>query len=509
MSLRATYSTSTSLLSATLNSAYFVAQFTPIPALQPALGAVIGIIDICQQIVSNRKEALQLQERCKHLILALNDPSYQAREGSNFARIVEGSTALSATHSHLQEVLRVISSYADLSRWNQVLRHAKLSEDIVRCHQKLDACCTEFQIRCNMQLLQWYNENETSRKEDQVEVLQALKELGEGQTQLREMLSDLSSTNQSQISSLMQIIQDFLAKDSQVYSELERSLHAVQRGSGRLPPAIALEAKEGRRVGSHPVGGNAAFDIWEGVWLKREKVALKTIRSIDVSPDTINRFTRQAEIWKKIWERDQGHYIVPFYGVGYDDGPYPYIVSPWMNNGTVNEYLAKYPRVNRRDIIKGIAEGLRLLHNLQPNAVAHGDIRGANIMINDIGQPMLADFGLSKILEDVTGVPFTQSKGVSESFRWFAPEMCQSPGIISTHTDVFAFAMTIIEIYTGSPPYDHIRMPTEVLIKMPGGERPKRPSGSAFSDNMWKVTTACWAHKLEERPKIDWVLENI
>jgi len=371
-----------------------------------------------------------------------------------------------------------------------------------------------------MQLHQWQNENEASRKEDQAQLLQTLQVLGEGQTELSQMMRDFSA-NQNQITSLMEVIQGLLTKtlsdrsntdvqeDSPDYRGLERSLHAVQKGSGRLPPAVALEAKEGRRIGSHPIGGNAAFDIWEGVWLKREKVALKTIRSIDVSPGTIKRFTRQVEIWKKVWEKDQGWYIVPFYGVGYDDGPYPYIVSPWMNNGTVNEFLAKYPHANRRDIIKGIAEGLSLLHNLEPNPVAHGDIRGGNIMINDSGQPMLADFGLSKILEDVTGVPFTQSKGVSESFRWFAPEMCQSPGIISTHTDVFAFAMTIIEIFTGAPPYDHIRMPTEVLIKMPSGERPRRPTSLGFDDNLWRVTTSCWIHELEKRPTIDWVLKNI
>ena len=34
------------------------------------------------------------------------------------------------------------------------------------------------------------------------------------------------------------------------------------------------------------MGGNAAFDIWEGIWLGKEKVALKTIRGVHVSPDT-------------------------------------------------------------------------------------------------------------------------------------------------------------------------------------------------------------------------------
>lgn len=49
-------------------------------------------------------------------------------------------------------------------------------------------------------------------------------------------------------------------------------------------------------------------------------------------------------------------------------------------------------------------------------------------------------------MEDITGMPFTQSRGVSDSYRWFAPELCCFPGVISTRSDVFAFAMTALEV---------------------------------------------------------------
>ena len=49
-------------------------------------------------------------------------------------------------------------------------------------------------------------------------------------------------------------------------------------------------------------------------------------------------------------------------------------------------------------------------------------------------------------MEDLTGVPFTQSRGISDSYRWFAPELCSAPGILSTASDVFAYAMTVLEV---------------------------------------------------------------
>lgn len=73
-----------------------------------------------------------------------------------------------------------------------------------------------------------------------------------------------------------------------------------------------------------------------------------------------------------------------------------YMVSPWMDYGDAISYVNKYPYVNRKRIIRRIAEGLRLLHMYNP-PIAHGDIKGANILIDQKGNPLLADFGLSKV----------------------------------------------------------------------------------------------------------------
>ena len=72
------------------------------------------------------------------------------------------------------------------------------------------------------------------------------------------------------------------------------------------------------------------------------------------------------------------------------------MVSPWMDYGDALSYVNKYQYVNRKKIIRRIAEGLRLLHSYTP-PIAHGDIKCANILINQNGDPLLADFGLSKV----------------------------------------------------------------------------------------------------------------
>ncbi|KAF8592368.1 kinase-like protein [Ramaria rubella] len=495
------------VLDLSLSAAQFAAQFSGVPALAPVLGVVQNIIQACSQVQSNKSEARQLQERCRYLVLALSDPRYQEAKGSNISQVIEGCTR------HLDEVHRVVSGHAGKNYWELFIKQDQVSKDIRRCHTKLDDCCREFQIRSHMQLHQWQVESEEARKEDHAQLVGMLRGLqGDNESVMRV----LKETDQG-VKLVLELFQRYLEasqQDSPEYHDLERGLYNIQKRSGELPPGTDLQAGEARRIGKFPIAGNAAFDIWEGIWLGREKVALKTIRGVHVSPDTRKRFQREVKIWREVWTMDRGRYILPFYGACFNDGPYPYMVSPWMNNGDVMHYLQKYPNADRREIIKGIAKGLSVLHNLKPKPIAHGDVKGANVLIDDSGQPVLADFGLSKILEDITGVPFTQSKGVSESYRWFAPELCSSPGVISTYSDVFAYGMTIIEIFTGNPPFDHIKRTTEVLIEMQKGERPKKPNSAdilarGFDDNLWQVATACWEKSVEHRPTINHILQQL
>jgi len=289
---------------------------------------------------------------------------------------------------------------------------------------------------------------------------------------------------------------------------------------GRLLPDFHLKRGEVRKTGEYPMRGNTNFDVWEGLYLNEEKVAIKIVRGFDGEENkekTFRRFLREISIWRSLWEQDQlgtGDHILAFYGACNTDGPYPYVVSPWMANGNVLQYVLKHEYVDRRRLIRRIAEGIKLLHTHTPHPIIHGDIKAANILMDEKGKPLLADFGLSKIMETLTGVNMTQSRGISDSFRWFAPELCVSPGILSLSSDVYAYGMTVLELMTGKSPFAETRRTTEVIIKVREGKRPARPTEvevgeRGLDDKLWGLLVRCWDAKPANRPTIDEVLANL
>lgn len=117
-------------------------------------------------------------------------------------------------------------------------------------------------------------------------------------------------------------------------------------------------------------------------------------------------------------------------------------------------------------------------------------------------------------MEELTGMPFTQSRGISDSYRWFAPELCNADGNLSPAADIFAFAMTVLELMTDAPPFSHIKRTPQVLVEMQRGERPRRPQGQIYierglDDHMWELLRRCWVTEPHLRPDIDQVLVEL
>lgn len=89
--------------------------------------------------------------------------------------------------------------------------------------------------------------------------------------------------------------------------------------------------------------------------------------------------------------------------------------------------------------------GLRHLHSRSP-PICHADIKPGNVLINDLGQAVLSDFGLSRAMSDLdVSSGFTTSETVKGTFAYMAGELSsgQKP---SPESDVYAFGGLMLTV---------------------------------------------------------------
>lgn len=486
-------------------TANIASDLAPVPFLSPVVGVVVAIIQLCENVRTNKIEVKELGQRCEQLLYAIrNSSSSQAPE--NLQELVESCRLL------LEEIKSRMIGWINTPRAKQFFLQNEISEDIKRCNQAIDAFMSNFQITSSLEIHNTMAQYEKNRQLDQAINFSYLTAISSKTIDIESSINQRTEELVRVMSEMQKQMGTFIMGDFR-HSNLAQELLTLQENSGQLLPIIELKHGEVRKVGSNPVSGSATFDIWEGEYLGSKKCAIKVLRFVEVTDKIKARFLREVEIWREVGKEDHNNYILPFWGAMFGDGTYPYMVSPWMSNGDTFTYITKNPHVDRKPIIRRIAEGLALLHNRE-RPIIHGDIKAANILINDEGQPVLADFGLSKIMEELTGVPFTQTRGLSDSYRWFAPELCTTNGTLSPASDVFSYSMTVLEVMTGLLPFHQLKRTPEVLIKMQQGERPPRPTdpeviARGLDDKLWNLITRCWHQDPMRRPTINQVLAEL
>ena len=138
--------------------------------------------------------------------------------------------------------------------------------------------------------------------------------------------------------------------------------------------------------------------------------------------------------------------------------------------------------------------------------------RQANILIDQAGNPRLADFGLLTIISDPTNLLSSSSYTQGGTARWMSPELIdpQQFGFKNSRptefSDCYALGMVIYETISGQLPF-HEYTNLTVFVKVLEGKRPSRQSG--FVDNLWEMVELCWAPQTAARPKIEDVLQRL
>ena len=135
-----------------------------------------------------------------------------------------------------------------------------------------------------------------------------------------------------------------------------------------------------------------------------------------------------------------------------------------------------------------------------------------NILVDKGGNAQLADFGLLTIIPDSMHTATTTSPESSGTLRWMSPELLDPVRFGAKncrHTmesDCYALGMVILEVLTGKIPFQGFN--SLAVMRMVGDrERPGRPKGPWFTDDLWGTLELCWLYEPKQRPTVESVLE--
>ena len=178
------------------------------------------------------------------------------------------------------------------------------------------------------------------------------------------------------------------------------------------------------------------------------EVAVKFIRMERLAPEdaqrTLKRFEREAKELARLTHPN----IVKVTDYGEYNGT-PYLVMPYLPGGTLKEMAGRpMPYLQAARLLAPIARALEYAHE---EKLIHRDIKPGNILLTSKGQPMVADFGIAKILDAEGGSTLTSTNVAIGTPEYMAPEQWLNQ--ISPQTDIYALGIVFYELVTGRKPY--------------------------------------------------------
>src|SRR3954470_11620123 len=121
--------------------------------------------------------------------------------------------------------------------------------------------------------------------------------------------------------------------------------------------------------------------------------AIKILQAMSPDPNTVARFRHEAQAIAKLRHPN----LVDVYDFGEFQGT-PYMIVEYIPGGSLANRMGAGPLDGPTALmyLRGIAAGLDYAHG---HGVVHRDVKPANVLLTSDDVPVLADFGLAKLLE--------------------------------------------------------------------------------------------------------------
>jgi serine/threonine protein kinase len=215
--------------------------------------------------------------------------------------------------------------------------------------------------------------------------------------------------------------------------------------------APTLPRRFGRYTLTRRLGQGAMGVVFEALdeQLGR-KVAIKVLRTgFDLDGSAFERFRREARACSQVTHPS----IVTVHDAGAHDGRLYYTmdVAPGASLAARIRAGDLPPLAALLEGFARVADALHALHTHGTDPIVHRDVKPSNIIVQDDGHMVLADFGLARTAASES---LTRTGDALGTPLYMSPEQAFGRrGDIDARSDVYGLGATIYEAVTGRPPF--------------------------------------------------------
>jgi tRNA A-37 threonylcarbamoyl transferase component Bud32 len=278
---------------------------------------------------------------------------------------------------------------------------------------------------------------------------------------------------------------------------------------------------------------------------------VKVMRSSRVTADALERFRREMTVGAR-FEHD---HIVPVHEAGLLADGNPYFVMPLVRGGSLKDHLPRY-RADLRAGVALLAKVCRAVGYAHSRGIVHRDLKPGNIVLTEEGKPLVADFGIAKLLSQETETPadppqlaaadrdtpadpptatrITHTGAIIGTWAYLSPEAVRGQiARVDARSDIWALGVVLYELLAGAYPFP-AKEPVDVAAQITTTEPPlpgpdptlarivmrclrkeqaeRYPTAEALADDLeaWAAgrppagVTPTWGYRLRRQARRGW-----
>ena len=176
-------------------------------------------------------------------------------------------------------------------------------------------------------------------------------------------------------------------------------------------------------------------------------VAVKLIHATVVDPVAGEHFLREVRATGRLSQHPN---VAPVYDVGTTSTGQPYLIMPYYERGSLEQRLTSQGALSEGESVRLARTLATTLEYVHQHGILHRDIKPANVLLTEFDEPLLADFGVARLVDASVPVHTTGANVVTWAY---GPPEAFTGGEPTAAWDIYSLGATVYAMLTGQPPF--------------------------------------------------------